>query len=709
MQDASIKLQIGANADQLKQVISDVENRLESLKNKISSLPDGAKGLNKLVREFNSLTKSAQNLESTLGNIGTKTQGTSKTFSPLTNSTKDAKNALTSLSLVAQDLPFGFIGIQNNLPKVIESFGNLTTSLKTSAISFKQLAPAIGFLGFSIVIAGITALIQKYGDLGTAVDVVFGKKITDSLKRAKEDFAKYTKELLTTKEISSQASSSQDGLIIKLQTLSGVVLDLSKSEKQRKNALDQLKALDKDRFENFDIEKSKLEGLKTAVEEYTNALIAQAIAKKFEDQVAESSIKLNQQRDAFEENLKIIDDLKREYPNIEQETADYNKRLAESARLAEKGIKTGYIAATKEVRKFNYALKEISASEKKQKEAFDIYTNLKTQFENATIAANDFFKKTDEGTKGTKKFKFEIEENIDLLSLQQKISLIEKLGTVVLDTKNSEKERIDALEQLARLEPEVWGNIQIHTISLKDLEASLRGVGRTYQELILQEKERVQSLDIVEERIRRQSFLNKQFTEDLRREVEERRKIEREAGINVPKTITPPTTIKINTEEITRQAGIATEALSQIEKDANFEKVYAALNNSFFNPVSDLFENFINTGEFAFEDFRKTVVNTMKKLTAQLIATGILKLLASILTGGGSTAAEGGIKVAKGAGSFAKELFGAFFGGGKVSAPSFGGVQSGGLNMGGQVNLTLRGSDLVGSLNRTNTIINRIG
>ena len=39
---------------------------------------------------------------------------------------KKSRTALNSLSLVAQDLPFGFIGIQNNLPGVISSFGELT-------------------------------------------------------------------------------------------------------------------------------------------------------------------------------------------------------------------------------------------------------------------------------------------------------------------------------------------------------------------------------------------------------------------------------------------------------------------------------------------------------------------------------------------------------------------------------------------------------
>jgi hypothetical protein len=40
---------------------------------------------------------------------------------------------------------------------------------------------------------------------------------------------------------------------------------------------------------------------------------------------------------------------------------------------------------------------------------------------------------------------------------------------------------------------------------------------------------------------------------------------------------------------------------------------------------------------------------------------------------------------------------------------NFGGIQGGGLGMSGQVNVVLRGSDLVGAINRTNSQIKRVG
>jgi len=78
-------------------------------------------------------------------------------------------------------------------------------------------------------------------------------------------------------------------------------------------------------------------------------------------------------------------------------------------------------------------------------------------------------------------------------------------------------------------------------------------------------------------------------------------------------------------------------------------------------------------------------------------------LLASILVPGGAAAvAATGLK------SVSTGALADFLGGG-VRNPSFGGVQGGGLGMSGQVALVLRGQDLVGAINRTNTTINRVG
>jgi hypothetical protein len=223
------------------------------------------------------------------------------------------------------------------------------------------------------------------------------------------------------------------------------------------------------------------------------------------------------------------------------------------------------------------------------------------------------------------------------------------------------------------------------------------------------EKERTDALRLVQDRIKRQDFLNKQDLKNLRSATDERRKIERESGIVTPTTLpTVPSAMPMNAEKIAENANIASNALKQIKEDANLTAAFNLINGTFFSPIEDLFSNFLETGKFAFKEFAQSILKAISQIVAKVIATGIISLLATIFSGGFSSAAGGA------AGGF-KTVLGAItsalgFGGGqKVAAPSFSGVSGGGMQMAGAVNLSLRGSDLVGAINRTNATISRVG
>ena len=112
------------------------------------------------------------------------------------------------------------------------------------------------------------------------------------------------------------------------------------------------------------------------------------------------------------------------------------------------------------------------------------------------------------------------------------------------------------------------------------------------------------------------------------------------------------------------------------------------------------------TGKFGFKAFADAVLQQVKQLVAKLIATGIISLLANLVTGGAASGIAGSGLI----GRIGADIFrGLGIGGGQVAAPSFAGVGGGELGFGGSVSLTLRGSDLVGAINRTNTTISRVG
>jgi hypothetical protein len=113
----------------------------------------------------------------------------------------------SSLALIVQDLPFGFRGIQNNLPAL---FGSMATG--TGAAYF----------GFSALVAAITAF-----DMG-----IFGatKKTVDFRKALKET----NDEIRTTLNYTNSEISNLEGLI-------DVLSDVNTSESIRKKALSELK------------------------------------------------------------------------------------------------------------------------------------------------------------------------------------------------------------------------------------------------------------------------------------------------------------------------------------------------------------------------------------------------------------------------------------------------------------------------------------
>lgn len=140
----------------------------------------------------------------------------------------------------------------------------------------------------------------------------------------------------------------------------------------------------------------------------------------------------------------------------------------------------------------------------------------------------------------------------------------------------------------------------------------------------------------------------------------------------------------------------------------DFENFKNILNDVFFSPLEDSFNNFFETGKFAFDEFGKSVLKTIQSIAAKIIATGIINLLANVLfTGSGivgqSTGAGGGIL-----GAF-KAAFGSVLGLKKEVNPNFSGIQGGGMQLAGEVVFRQRGSDLIGVINRTNGTINRVG
>lgn len=138
----------------------------------------------------------------------------------------NANGSLVALTRVAQDAPFGFIAIQNNVSELFGAFQQLSRQTGSSAAALKALGSSLlgagGItLAFSVLTSVLTYLTQKYGSLGNAMEAIFGT-ITDQEKAAralsetlKSAGAEYTKAAANVGTLRGEIQLAKDGFIDK--------------------------------------------------------------------------------------------------------------------------------------------------------------------------------------------------------------------------------------------------------------------------------------------------------------------------------------------------------------------------------------------------------------------------------------------------------------------------------------------------------------
>jgi len=529
-------------------------------------------------------------------------------------------NALFSLSQVTRDLPFGFIAIQNNLPQVIDSFGKLTKDAGGVGGAFKSIgASLIGPAGlsfaFGAVVSGVTALIQKYGSLGQAMNAILGlsPKISAEQKLYNEETAKAAGNIA--------AESAKINILVKTLT------DLKNPQKDRLAAYNELKKVSPDviagiKDENalteassqliLDNAKARQNLLKLKVQE---AGITSVLSKNAE----ELAIKQEQLRIANLDSVKAQKDLS----NSQKQTLVTGLAAVQ----LQQNAFTNYKSSAQEVKNLELEIKKLLGTQEQYISQLDPIVN--------NIAKANL--NTTQLTKSTKELK-KAQSDIGKVTRGDILG-----GTIVADP--------------AKLSAALQGNRRIINASIDK-----------------------QSRDQV----------NKQRDAIAK-------------GVSIPKKIDGKGFGVVPTESLQKSiTDVNSYRNNIIDK---FNSTRTALEGVFFAPMTDLFSNFLQTGKFAFKDFAKTILQTISQIVAKIIATGIIKLIANILVPG-SGAVVGG--AAGGGGGFLKSI-GGLLGIGGVASPSFNGVGAGQMGMSGSVNMVLRGSDLVGSINRTNSTINRVG
>jgi hypothetical protein len=263
--------------------IAQLEAEIENLETEIRNASDFT-SLKKLNDELGRTKTQLNNLkvvgfESSIGKIGPSAVGAANGFNKLTPAVKAGNFALTDINRVIQDLPFGFIGIQNNLTELPGKFRALSLAAKESGQSVGKVL--------------LSSLIGA-GGIGTALSL-----ITSALTFATVGFGAWTRGLSGSGSAAKKAAGDTDELSKILQEVGGEVGKSAArittlfnalssgalNTEQRKKALDELKQQNVEFFGSLKEEKGIIEGLELAYSSYLLKIKEIATAKAIEAQL----------------------------------------------------------------------------------------------------------------------------------------------------------------------------------------------------------------------------------------------------------------------------------------------------------------------------------------------------------------------------------------------------------------------------------------
>jgi hypothetical protein len=258
-----IEIEIGADNSDLKKKIKEVEFDVKELaKVKVDRI--------KLGLDTTEITAQIKDTKATLTGLRSTLKDTGDSFTAMKPKVANGSNALMQFSRIAQDAPFGIMGIGNNITATTEAFGYLKQSTGSASGALKAMASSlIGsggiLLAVSLVTSAFTYMSMNGISVGDVIDKVTGKfnAFGESLKKAYDESAKSALE----------ETGALKGLI-------AVAQSETVSREARTQAVEDLQSKYPAYFGNLSKEEIMYGNLTGVVNEVTKALINKGIAEK---------------------------------------------------------------------------------------------------------------------------------------------------------------------------------------------------------------------------------------------------------------------------------------------------------------------------------------------------------------------------------------------------------------------------------------------
>lgn len=215
---ANLQVELGADISVLKTKLAEAQLLLEKLnKQKATEVKIGINSVD--------LQKQINDAKANVGTLTKAINANSAAQNTNSRATANGSSTLTQFSRIAQDAPFGIIGIQNNLTATAESFTYLAKSSggagnALKAVGASLLGPGGVLLAISLVTSGLTYMSQQ----GISVADVFNKlsgdfdEYADALKKA--NLAAYNddgvvKAVSDVNQLREEVKLAKDGFIDK--------------------------------------------------------------------------------------------------------------------------------------------------------------------------------------------------------------------------------------------------------------------------------------------------------------------------------------------------------------------------------------------------------------------------------------------------------------------------------------------------------------
>ncbi len=555
-------------------------------------------------------------------------------------------------------------------------FNELKVQAGSTKGAISQLAASISgpaglLLGYSAAISLTTVLVQKYGSLGAALDAFIGKT-----RSAADIQNKLNKEL-------EGSIKSSAGEIANLESLVTVLTNVNSTRSQQVGAYQELNKQAPGLLANINAENAasttsiallsarlQLYKQQILLEGRREALIKLVGESALEGEKAISALTNRDNLGFFDKlglelrglfagigGLGVINVLNQDLGNAAKSVNSYNDRL-QILNNELSGV-NGEILKLVDSQK-----KEANSSKEAAKRAKELAEARKKQFEllgSINSLRNQNFLDFDPTLKPIKK--------VDAKAYVESFSKsLQNLPATNIDP------LIDVLfpEKDFKVISDAWGKINKDTApKLEEFKNQIRD-----------------------------ALINKELQTGVKTSYDDVEKVINEALTRIQTTVAQDAGITQRFQDAINKGANQFKIIQ--EQIKNFESIKDSIESNLTKPFREFFDELLTNGKVSFDGFVQLAKDAFKRILAQAIASGIANLIASILSGGGTA----GLNAAKG---IAGTLSGLGKVGGLFGTANFSGVQGGGMQMAGSVNLTLRGSDLVASINRTNSTINRVG